>query len=198
MLSRDQVLDRALELISREGLRRFSVSELGVRLGVVKSALYHHFPGGKAEIVREVFSREEDRVLGAMEEASACATSVKERLRALARAKIQLVRKLGHLYRIREEIADELEGFLISRRRDFLQRELGLIASVIQEGVERGELRQVDAQLLAVALQGALQNLSRTYAVEGQSLKAQAVDDLIDCLFQGVQSVQFTKNEVRS
>ncbi len=71
MLNQDQILDQALELISAVGLRRFSLSELGARLGVVKSALYHHFPGGKSQIVREVFRREEDRVLGAMEEALA-------------------------------------------------------------------------------------------------------------------------------
>ncbi len=186
MLSRDQVLDRALELLTREGLRRFSVSELGVRLGVVKSALYHHFPGGKAEIVREVFRREEDRLLEAMKRAVDASSSTRERLCLLAQAKVELVRELGRLYKIREEIADELEGFLVSRRRDFLRRERELIASVIQEGMNRGELRYVDPQLLAVALQGALHNLSRTYALDAETLKSQAVESLIDCLLVGI------------
>ncbi len=188
MLTRDQVLDRALKLITEEGLRRFSVSELGLRLGVVKSALYHHFPGGKAEIVREVFGREENRVLEAMEEALNSAATTRDKLCALALAKIVLVRELGRLYRIREEIADELEGFLVSRRLDFLRRERNLIASVIQEGIEKQQLRPVNAHLLAVALQGALHNLSRTYAVEGQPLRSEEVESLIDCLLEGINA----------
>lgn len=196
MLARDQILDQALKLISQGGLRRFSVSELGDRLGVVKSALYHHFPGGKAQIIEEVFRREEDRVFGAMEEAIRGACSTKESLRALARAKIELVKELGRLYRLREEIADELEGFLVSRRREFLQRELRLIARVIQQGVNKGELRRVDAELLALALQGALHNLSRMYAVDSQSLPPQAVDHLIESLFDGIGPIPSRKSEV--
>lgn len=190
MLNQDQILDQALELISAVGLRRFSMSELGARLGVVKSALYHHFPGGKSEIVREVFRREEDRVLGAMEEALAQAQGAKAKLTALAKAKIRLVRELGRLYRLREEIADELEGFLVSRRREFLQRELGVIARVIQEGVQQGELRAVNSELLALALQGALHNLSRAYAVGDRSFPPDAVEELIEAVFNGIRSFQ--------
>lgn len=190
MLNQDQILDQALELISAVGLRRFSLSELGARLGVVKSALYHHFPGGKSQIVREVFRREEDRVLGAMEEALAQARGAKAKLSALAEAKIRLVRELGRLYRLREEIADELEGFLVSRRREFLQRELRVIARVIQEGVEQGELRPVNSELLALALQGALHNLSRAYAVGDRLFPPGAVEQLIEAVFNGIRSFQ--------
>ncbi len=108
----------------------------------------------------------------------------------MAEAKIRLVRELGRLYRLREEIADELEGFLVSRRREFLQRELRVIARVIQEGVEQGELRPVNSELLALALQGALHNLSRAYAVGDRLFPPGAVEQLIEAVFNGIRSFQ--------
>ncbi len=186
MLNSGTILDEALVLVSQMGIRRFSVSELAQRLGVVKSALYHHFPGGKWDIIRALFEREEEKVLTSMEASARRETTTRESLIALAKAQIEAVMELGRLYRVREDIADELEGFLVSRRRAFLQRERGLIASVLQEGVRKGEIRQVNVDLLSLALQGALHNLSRTYAISGGELPLEEISELMEILFQGI------------
>jgi AcrR family transcriptional regulator len=84
-MTREKILDEALQLLLRTGVRRFRVSELAERLGVVKSAVYHHFPGGKEEVVAALFEREEGRVVAVMEEAVATPGSSRERLLRLVR-----------------------------------------------------------------------------------------------------------------
>lgn len=194
LLTKDDILDCAFSVVSQTGLKRFSLTEVAERLGVVKSALYHHFPGGKRDIITALFTREENRILEAMSNAVSSHSTTRERLIGLAKAKIELIVDLGRLYKVREEIAEELEGFLVSRRRYFLKRELDLISSVIKEGISRGELRELNATLLAVALQGALQNLSRDFVFRQSPL--QEVESLIDLLFRGIGAKGFER-EVR-
>ena len=186
MLNPSLILDEALTLVSQMGIRRFSVSELAQRLGVVKSALYHHFPGGKWDIIRALFEREEEKVLSSMEASARKETTTRESLIALAKAQIEAVMELGRLYRVREDIADELEGFLVSRRRAFLQRERALIASILEQGVKKGEIKEVNVDLLSLALQGALHNLSRAYALRGEGLPLEEISELMEILFQGI------------
>jgi AcrR family transcriptional regulator len=110
-LKRNRILDEALDLVLREGVRRFSASELARRLGVVKAALYHHFPGGKGEIVNAVFEREEDRLLAASERAVAAAEDTRGRLLAIGVTSVRELVRLARLYRIDEEIVDEIHGW---------------------------------------------------------------------------------------
>ncbi len=185
-LSREFILDAAAELIAQRGVRGFSASELARGLGVVKSALYHHFPGGKAGVIDAVFSREEEKLLASMRAAGEGARGTRARLTAVGAAKVRLLTDLARLYRVREEIVEEVEGFLVARRRGYLARERRVIAEVLEDGVATGEVRAVDAELLAVALQGALQQLSWEFATARGGGGEAVVGALVAALFEGI------------
>lgn len=55
-LSRDAIVDAALQLIDREGLAAFSTRKLGEHLGVEAMSLYHHFPS-KAHLLDACLDR---------------------------------------------------------------------------------------------------------------------------------------------
>jgi AcrR family transcriptional regulator len=186
ILSREAILDSAVELISQRGVRGFSATELARRLGVVKSALYHYFTRGKAGIVDAVFSREEEKLLANMRATGDGARGARARLTAVAVAKVRQLTDLARLYRVREEIAEEVEGFLVARRRGYLARERRIIAEVIESGVASGEVRAVDAEVLATALQGALQQLSLEFAKARESGGEEVVGALVTALFEGI------------
>ena len=54
-LSRDEAVERIGEQFRRHGYAATSVSRISEATGLGRASLYHHFPGGKAEMVREVF-----------------------------------------------------------------------------------------------------------------------------------------------
>ena len=189
-LTRDCILDAALELIATLGLRRFSVAELARGLGVVKSALYHHFPGGKGDLVNGVFDRVEGRLLEEGRAAAARASGTRAKLEAMARVKVAQIAALGRLYRVSEEIVDEVEGFLVARRRSFLERERAALGEVLAAGVERGEVSVRNVRLVAVALQGALQQVMRAVALEHTAPRDDAASELIGILFEGIGGTQ--------
>ena len=185
-LTRERVLDVALNLIMTDGLRRASLSEIARRLGVVKSALYHHFPGGKTEIVDQVFAREEEGILAEAWRAISATAGTRAQLAALARSTVVHIVRLARLYPVRDEAADQIELYLEQRRRTFLDRERDQIAAVIRAGIETGEVRSVDVDLAAAALQGALRQIVRTFALRPGRSSAPVLARVVDIVFDGI------------
>ena len=54
--TRDEVLDRLLETFRERGFEGTSLADLSEATGLVKASLYHHFPGGKAEMAVQVLA----------------------------------------------------------------------------------------------------------------------------------------------
>jgi AcrR family transcriptional regulator len=52
--SRDRMIESAAELFREQGYSGTGFREINARSGVARGAIYHHFPGGKAELGEEV------------------------------------------------------------------------------------------------------------------------------------------------
>lgn len=185
-MTKTQILNEALTLLLQRGLRRFSVSELAERLGVVKSALYFHFPGGKNAIIEAVFGREEERVLKAMQEAVAGARSCQEKLKALIAAKLDSVVTLARLYGVSAAVSGELATHCRVSRRKFLERERELLHQVLAEGMASGEIRQLNVGLLAAGLQAGLLEVAEKAAVEQNASAKHLAELFVEVLFSGI------------
>jgi AcrR family transcriptional regulator len=185
-LEREQILDAALGLVLARGLRRTRMAELARRLGVVPSALHYHFAGGKDELIAAVFDREEARLLSAMERAVAGSRAARSRLLALARARLENAARLGRLYPVNESIGDEIQAFVMERRHRFLQCERRMIGHILRDAVGRGEFSETAIDLLAAAFQGALFNVTRTFAPTPGRRSEVILAEVVDLLFRGI------------
>jgi len=56
ILSKDEVLDRLLNAFRDKGYEGASLAELSAATGLVKSSLYHYFPGGKEDMAEQVMA----------------------------------------------------------------------------------------------------------------------------------------------
>ena len=56
ILSKDEVLDRLLDTFRERGYEGASLAELSAATGLVKSSLYHYFPGGKEDMAEQVLA----------------------------------------------------------------------------------------------------------------------------------------------
>ena len=54
LLSREEILERLLAVFRARGYQGTSMSIISKETGLGKASLYHHFPGGKEEMVSEV------------------------------------------------------------------------------------------------------------------------------------------------
>lgn len=56
ILSKNEVLDVLLDTFRERGYEGASLAELSAATGLMKSSLYHHFPGGKEDMAEQVLA----------------------------------------------------------------------------------------------------------------------------------------------
>jgi AcrR family transcriptional regulator len=124
------------------------------RAGVAVGTVYRHFPS-KAELFAEVFRRASQRELDVVLEASgADARAAAERLAAGVEAFCR--RALAGPVLAYALLAEPVDPAVESERLRFRRGYRDGFASVLDDGVESGELRAHDSQIVAAALVGAL------------------------------------------
>jgi len=84
--ARDRMIDGAAVLLAKRGLQGASFSEVLEATGAPRGSIYHHFPGGKDELVAAAIARVSERTLGRLTELGGSATSLTEGFLALWRA----------------------------------------------------------------------------------------------------------------
>ncbi len=84
--ARDRMIDGAAVLLAKRGLQGASFSEVLEATGAPRGSIYHHFPGGKDELVAAAIARVSERTLDRLTELGGSATSLTEGFLALWRA----------------------------------------------------------------------------------------------------------------
>jgi len=156
LLSRDEVIDRLLAALRRQGYAGASLAELSKATGLGKSSLYHYFPDGKEDMTRAVLERLALRLRAVLFEPLRAAGTPRRRLEAMAGA-------LDSFYRGGRESC-LLANLVVGETRERFQRQLAAIfeewisalVAVLQDaGLTRSQAR-TRAEDAVIRVQGAL------------------------------------------
>ena len=190
-LDRDTILEEARRLFARHGFRKTSLTDIMRGLGVGKTAVYHHFPGGKSELVDACLEREENAVLTRMRAAVGSQRDPRLQLRAMVSAKLEHIAGLRQVLEVSGEVGRELGEISLRHERRFHLYEEGLIETILRRGQEMGIFRPVDPQRLARALRTLLAQLEIDIAFDnGASDDNETLDTVFELMFHGLVSVE--------
>ncbi|HSY15905.1 MAG TPA: TetR/AcrR family transcriptional regulator [Jatrophihabitantaceae bacterium] len=154
----DTVLAIAVEVFNERGFDGTSMEELSRRLGISKSAIYHHVQGKEALLGLAL-----DHALAGLEQAAAEVRAAPgpavERLESLLRRSVEvLVERLPYvtlLLRVRGNSATERQALTRRRRID------RLVAELVEQAVRDGDLSgDVDPAVVARLLFGLVNSLT--------------------------------------
>ena len=151
--ARERIVSAALAQVAEGGYASASVQAVAVRAGVATGSVYRHFPS-KAGLFGEVFRRQATQELAVLEK---IATHESPALERLAEATEVLARRalasptLAYA-QIAEPVEQEVEAERLVLRRGYRDA----IASILEDGVERGELEPHDTQIYGAAILGAI------------------------------------------
>lgn len=151
---RARIVAAAERLISRGGYVAAQVSAVAAEAGVATGTVYRHFPS-KAELFAVVFREASQREVDAMAEAAAeTEGSAIERIAAgvetFAR---RALRGRRHAYAL---LAEPVDPAVEAERLVFRRAYRDVLARVIAEGIEAGELPPQNVDVAAAALVGAI------------------------------------------
>lgn len=183
MRTRGDILDTAAELLGSEGYAATALEVLSQRSGVSRGTIYSHFPGGREEIVREVYLRIADGVYVRGISLRDALTHPGERITALAFALVEATKEpAGRFYGVMgPDLVSALSGVLGSTSRSFEE----LIAQDLKHAQADGTLAQdAPTEVLAATITGAIRAAGATAASKPENAEqaVEAVRLLIDGL----------------
>ncbi|MGE5857997.1 MAG: TetR/AcrR family transcriptional regulator [Solirubrobacterales bacterium] len=152
--TRERITTAARELIAEGGYLAAQVAAVAERAGVAVGTVYRHFPS-KSELFAEVFREASQREVDAMRDAvHATRGPAPERIAAgvevFARRALRGRRLAWAL------LAEPVDPAVEAERLHFRHSYSDLMAEVIAEGVEVGDLPPQDVEVTAAALIGAI------------------------------------------
>jgi AcrR family transcriptional regulator len=182
---RESLLAVAVRLFNERGYDGTSMEDLSRKLGITKSAIYHHV-ASKEELLRLAVSRALDALFAVAAELDPAAPAI-DRLEHLVRSSVVvLVEQLPFvtlLLRVRGNTRAEREA--LARRREFDR----LVADLVAEAAAAGDLRaDVDPGTAARLLFGMVNSVAEWYRHRSAASAADLAHAVGTVAFHGLRT----------
>lgn len=183
---RAQILQVAVTLFIEQGYDATSVAQLADRLGLTKSALYHHFDS-KEELLAVALEQALGGLEAVLDTPDATAGTAADRLAAVLRGAVRvLVAQLPAvtlLLRVRGN--SDTERTALQRRRAFDQSVTALVRAAQDEGSVRAD---IDARVATRLVFGMVNSLIEWYRPTGVEDADQLADDVLAVALDGLRT----------
>ena len=181
-----QILEAAVELFIAHGYDATSVAAVAERLGLTKSALYHHYES-KEHLLGVALDEALGGLEGVLDERGARTGSAGERLEHVLRGAVRvLVDRLPYvtlLLRVRGN--GEVERHALERRRAFDHRITELVRDAQADGTVRAD---VDPSVATRLVFGMVNSIVEWYRPTGPEGAAELADDVLRIALDGLRT----------
>ena len=184
--SLDSLLDVAVAAFIERGYDATSMEELAGRLGVTKSAIYHHV-SSKVELLRLALDRALDALFDVLAEPGATTGPAIDRLEHVVRGSVRVLAaelpSVTLLLRVRGN--SPVEQAALQRRREFDRHVGDLVRSAVEEGDVRPD---VPPAVTSRLLFGTVNSLVEWYRPDGGLSPHDLADALVATTFTGLRT----------
>lgn len=181
---REQVVRIAVQLFNEQGYDATSVADLAARLGLTKSALYHHV-ASKEAILQSALDDALGGLEGALAEALAMQDAAIDRLRHVVRGAVRVLTErlpeVTLLLRVRGN--SDAERSALARRRAFDQRVTAIVRDAQREGALADD---IDAAVATRLVFGMVNSLTEWYRPGGAVDPDRLADDVLRVALDGL------------
>jgi AcrR family transcriptional regulator len=194
---RREILDAAIRVVASRGMRDVTMTDIAGAAGVGKATIYEYF-SGKDEIYSAVIHEYLERASTAAAKEMFAARTAREKLSAL----------LGAWLRSTLDESDDLIMLFLdvwteairggsrggedaAHLRDVFHEYRSFVASILQEGMDTGDLRKMDAMTLAGALLATFDGVMLQWLLDRDGVDvARTVDTILDVVWKGITADQ--------
>jgi AcrR family transcriptional regulator len=182
----ESLLQVAVKLFNERGYDGTSMEDLSRKLGITKSAIYHHVPS-KEELLRLAVDRALDGLFAIAEETAALDGRAIDRLEHLVRGSVLVLADrlpfVTLLLRVRGNTRAERAA--LTRRREFDR----LVTDLVKQAEAEGDVRpDVDPAVTARLLYGMVNSLIEWYRPRRGSSAEELADAVSKIAFEGLRA----------
>ena len=175
---KNQILDAATAVFARLGFHDARMDDIVQASGLSKGALYWYFKS-KEDIItaisQRLFTTDIEQLVGLLHAEG----SVSERLQQLIQARIAGLQEMSDVVTILFEFyatalhQDGVRQFIKAYFQNFHE----LLVALIQQGIDRGEFRSVDAVAAAAALDAVFEGLVVRWLIDPEAMQWASVGE---------------------
>jgi AcrR family transcriptional regulator len=184
---RDVIIDTSAPIFARQGYHATGIAELCTVNGLGKGAFYHYIDS-KEELLAAIHDRVMDEVMLGAARVARAGGSPSERLTMLGRELLDVIHRYpDHVWVFLHEfpaLTDARAEQFRVRRREYERR----VEAVLQDGIDSGEFRDVDARLTALAWLGMHNYTYLWLKAEGRLTAGDVATRFADIFIRGIAS----------
>jgi len=182
---KEVILEKAAHLFRKNGFNATSMRDLAENVGVEAASLYNHI-NSKAELLQEICFKIANKFTDHMDEVIASDQTAIAKVEAILRFHIrQMIHNYEEVYvsdREWKHLTDPYLSNFKSQRRTHRQR----IASIIEEGIKKEEIKKIDAPTAVLILLHAVSGIESWHRsrqkISGELLEQNMVLILVEGL----------------
>lgn len=154
---RRRILHAAVRVFAEKGYHGCRIADVARAAGVAYGLVYHYFQN-KDELLESVFDEQWSIFIGALSSVDAGPGTADEKIAAMLGFVFDVYKTAPAAVRVLMlEVTHTPQGLRAGSTRETFERAVRLIAGVVRQGQERGELRPQDPLVAATALLGAME-----------------------------------------
>jgi len=185
-VTRDRILEAALEVFARKGYHRAAVDDIVRGSGTSKGAVYHHFPNKEALFLALVEDLAE-RMAAAVAQAIASSSGALGKVEAALTAGLETFAAHRDLARILLLESARVGPACERKRLEIQGRFADLIQGYLDQAIEEGAIAPIDTRIATLAWLGAINQLViESLASDELDLMRQVVPALAPMLLRSV------------
>jgi AcrR family transcriptional regulator len=182
---KEVILEKAAHLFRKNGFNATSMRDLAENVGVEAASLYNHI-NSKAELLQEICFRIANKFTAYMDEIIAADMPAIVKIEAILRFHIkQMIHNYEEVYvsdREWKHLTDPYLSNFKNQRRTHRQR----IASIIEEGIRKNEIKKIDAPTAVLIILHAVRGIESWHRskekISGELLEQNMVLILVEGL----------------
>jgi AcrR family transcriptional regulator len=184
-MQRMDIIHAAAQIFRQKGYHGTSMQDIADAVQLQKASLYHHVTG-KQDILVTILDQALDLLIEDMVLVAKSDRSPQEKIRQAMRTYVNRLTQDLDLATVllmeHRSLDDELRIIHIHRRDRFE----ALWREIVQEGIDKGVFRKVDARLTSFAFLGLLNWMITWYRHDGSLSGVQIADRFADLLLMGL------------
>lgn len=182
---REEVLTAALKVFAARGYHGATIAHIVDQIGFTRAALYYYFDS-KLELLDALAFRPIKMLLESGEKIASEVAPPNEKLAAIVSSHFRLMALNPDLFNVMIREQMELPPSRVRALRQLDRQYQRLIASVIRDGIDNGQFREVDANLAALHILGALNWMLQWYRPDGRLGLDEVVTTFVDLALSGL------------
>jgi len=183
---REIILSVAQKKFARYGLQKTTIDEIAKDARISKGLIYHYFTN-KEDIFYAVIKKETEIFESFIREKVNKEKIPAKKLKVFIKTRMNYMLESINLNELNREIAEiimpEVEKGLI----DYRKREIDLVASIIEEGIQHGDFKKIDSHKAAISFLSLFRSLEIPWIIDKNFFDVNKIVDFsLNIFFEGI------------